>query len=180
MLLVETIFDTLNAKAAIFALETLFEDHGRRWPVIISGTITDASGRTLGYVLPKRRRWGSRMAIAGFALAPGASYLAALPSVLRGLQAHAERTPGYKPDAPPADVIPTFFVGFLAMTLTARMQRVGDLAAGTMVVWDGRRGVSTNLQPDDARAFALAEFVPPTFQISRTLARAVGCPARSS
>ncbi|MEO7130785.1 MAG: methionine synthase, partial [Dermatophilaceae bacterium] len=47
LLLVETIFDTLNAKAAIFALETLFEEHERRWPVIISGTITDASGRTL-------------------------------------------------------------------------------------------------------------------------------------
>ena len=47
LLLVETIFDTLNAKAAIFALETLFEEHDRRWPVIISGTITDASGRTL-------------------------------------------------------------------------------------------------------------------------------------
>ncbi len=47
LLLVETIFDTLNAKAAIFALETLFADHGRRWPVIMSGTITDASGRTL-------------------------------------------------------------------------------------------------------------------------------------
>ncbi|GAB3450771.1 methionine synthase [Phycicoccus ginsengisoli] len=46
-LIVETIFDTLNAKAAIFALETLFEEHGRRWPVIVSGTITDASGRTL-------------------------------------------------------------------------------------------------------------------------------------
>ena len=47
LLLVETIFDTLNAKAAIFALETLFEQRGRRWPVILSGTITDASGRTL-------------------------------------------------------------------------------------------------------------------------------------
>ena len=47
VLLVETIFDTLNAKAAIFALETLFEQRGRRWPVVISGTITDASGRTL-------------------------------------------------------------------------------------------------------------------------------------
>ena len=48
LLMVETIFDTLNAKAAIFAVETLFEDrHGRRWPVIVSGTITDASGRTL-------------------------------------------------------------------------------------------------------------------------------------
>jgi 5-methyltetrahydrofolate--homocysteine methyltransferase len=47
LLLVETIFDTLNAKAAIFALETLFEERGRRWPVVMSGTITDASGRTL-------------------------------------------------------------------------------------------------------------------------------------
>ncbi|MCZ2811827.1 methionine synthase [Modestobacter sp. VKM Ac-2979] len=47
VLLIETIFDTLNAKAAIFALETLFEERGRRWPVMISGTITDASGRTL-------------------------------------------------------------------------------------------------------------------------------------
>src|SRR4029450_11845264 len=47
LLMGETIFDTLTAKAAIFALETLFEQHARRWPVIMSGTITDASGRTL-------------------------------------------------------------------------------------------------------------------------------------
>ena len=45
--LIETIFDTLNAKAAIFALEELFEERGRRWPVMLSVTITDASGRTL-------------------------------------------------------------------------------------------------------------------------------------
>jgi len=47
ILMLETIFDTLNAKAAIFAVETLFEERERRWPVVISGTITDASGRTL-------------------------------------------------------------------------------------------------------------------------------------
>jgi 5-methyltetrahydrofolate--homocysteine methyltransferase len=47
LLIIETIFDSLNAKAAVFAVETLFEERGRRWPVIISGTITDASGRTL-------------------------------------------------------------------------------------------------------------------------------------
>ena len=45
--LVETIFDTLNAKAAIFAIEELFEATGERLPVIISGTVTDASGRIL-------------------------------------------------------------------------------------------------------------------------------------
>ncbi|MDR1890449.1 MAG: methionine synthase [Zoogloeaceae bacterium] len=47
VLLVETIFDTLNAKAALHALEGFFERVGRRWPVMISGTITDASERTL-------------------------------------------------------------------------------------------------------------------------------------
>ena len=47
LLLVETVFDTLNAKAALFAIEKFFESAGRRWPVMISGTITDASGRTL-------------------------------------------------------------------------------------------------------------------------------------
>ncbi|HEX8989059.1 MAG TPA: methionine synthase [Rhodocyclaceae bacterium] len=47
MLLVETVFDTLNAKAALFAIEKFFADVGRRWPIMISGTITDASGRTL-------------------------------------------------------------------------------------------------------------------------------------
>ncbi len=47
ILLVETIFDTLNAKAAIFAIEAEFERRGRRFPVMISGTVTDASGRIL-------------------------------------------------------------------------------------------------------------------------------------
>lgn len=47
VLMVETIFDTLNAKAALFAIEEAFEAHGARLPVMISGTITDASGRTL-------------------------------------------------------------------------------------------------------------------------------------
>jgi 5-methyltetrahydrofolate--homocysteine methyltransferase len=47
LLLVETIFDTLNAKAALFAIESEFERRGARLPLIVSGTITDASGRTL-------------------------------------------------------------------------------------------------------------------------------------
>ena len=47
LFLVETIFDTLNAKAAIFALDELMETSGERLPVIISGTVTDASGRIL-------------------------------------------------------------------------------------------------------------------------------------
>ncbi|MFL9585015.1 homocysteine S-methyltransferase family protein [Stenotrophomonas sp. AB1(2024)] len=46
-LMVETIFDTLNAKAALFAIEEAFDARGARLPIMISGTITDASGRTL-------------------------------------------------------------------------------------------------------------------------------------
>ena len=47
LILIETIFDTLNAKAAVFACEQYFDDHNLRLPLMISGTITDASGRTL-------------------------------------------------------------------------------------------------------------------------------------
>jgi 5-methyltetrahydrofolate--homocysteine methyltransferase len=47
LILIETIFDTLNAKAAVFAVDTVFEELQMRLPVMISGTITDASGRTL-------------------------------------------------------------------------------------------------------------------------------------
>ncbi|HEX7002586.1 MAG TPA: methionine synthase [Trueperaceae bacterium] len=47
LLLIETVFDTLNCKAAIFAAQEEFAARGRRWPLIVSGTITDASGRTL-------------------------------------------------------------------------------------------------------------------------------------
>ena len=47
LLLLETIFDTLNAKAALFAIDEYFENSGERLPLIISGTVTDASGRIL-------------------------------------------------------------------------------------------------------------------------------------
>jgi 5-methyltetrahydrofolate--homocysteine methyltransferase len=53
LLLVETIFDTLNAKAALFAIETVFDRIGYRLPVMISGTITDQSGRTLSGQTPE-------------------------------------------------------------------------------------------------------------------------------
>ena len=47
VLLVETVFDTLNCKAALFAIQSLLEERGEKVPIIVSGTITDASGRTL-------------------------------------------------------------------------------------------------------------------------------------
>src|SRR5919206_3256448 len=52
LLLVETIFDTLNAKAALYAIAEIAEERGTRWPVMISGTITDRSGRLLSGQTP--------------------------------------------------------------------------------------------------------------------------------
>ncbi|HZR59444.1 MAG TPA: methionine synthase [Xanthobacteraceae bacterium] len=53
LLLIETIFDTLNAKAAIYAIEEIFQERGTRLPVMISGTITDRSGRLLSGQTPE-------------------------------------------------------------------------------------------------------------------------------
>lgn len=61
LILIETIFDTLNAKAAIFAVQGVFEEVGFELPIMISGTITDASGRTLSARPPKRS--GTRSAM---------------------------------------------------------------------------------------------------------------------
>jgi len=53
LVMIETVFDTLNAKAALFALDGVFAEAGRRLPIMVSGTITDASGRTLSGQTPE-------------------------------------------------------------------------------------------------------------------------------
>jgi len=53
LVMIETVFDTLNAKAALFALDDVFAETGRRLPIMVSGTITDASGRTLSGQTPE-------------------------------------------------------------------------------------------------------------------------------
>jgi 5-methyltetrahydrofolate--homocysteine methyltransferase len=78
VLMVETIFDTLNAKAALFALSELFQQRGARLPVMISGTITDRSGRTLSGQTPEAFYYSVRHAqplSVGFNCALGAEDL---------------------------------------------------------------------------------------------------------
>jgi 5-methyltetrahydrofolate--homocysteine methyltransferase len=78
VLMVETIFDTLNAKAALFALTELFHQRGARLPVMISGTITDRSGRTLSGQTPEAFYYSVRHArplAIGFNCALGAEDL---------------------------------------------------------------------------------------------------------
>ncbi|NDY96916.1 5-methyltetrahydrofolate--homocysteine methyltransferase [Wenzhouxiangella sp. C33] len=79
-IMIETVFDTLNAKAAVFAVEEEFEARGARWPLMISGTITDASGRTLSGQTPEAFYYSvahARPFSVGFNCALGADQLKA-------------------------------------------------------------------------------------------------------
>ncbi len=77
-------------------------------------------------------------------------------------------------DAPNYPIFPTFIIGLVVMFLTTRMQRIGDLAAGTMVISEQSRSTPWNLQPEDVRAFGLAELIPPTFEPSSSMAQTIG------
>ncbi len=76
-------------------------------------------------------------------------------------------------NAPPAYAIPTFLVSLICMTMTSRFQRLGDLAAGTMVVVNERSWVPANVKLEDVRVVSLSEHIPPNFRLSPTLAKAI-------
>lgn len=73
----------------------------------------------------------------------------------------------------PLYILPTFMVGLVAMALNRRFQRVGDLVCGTMVVIEERPWLTGVVKLEDERAAQLAEYVPPDFQVSRSLARSL-------
>lgn len=74
-------------------------------------------------------------------------------------------------DVPPVFVIPTGMIGLLSMVFTRRLQRIGDLAAGTMVIVDERSWRLPVAKVDDPRVPALASFVPGDYRVSRSMAR---------
>lgn len=76
-------------------------------------------------------------------------------------------------EAPNVSIVPTFLLGFCAMMLTRRFQRIGDIAAGTMVIVDERSWYTSKVQFEDHRVAALAEFIPPNFRMSRKLGQAI-------
>jgi len=76
-------------------------------------------------------------------------------------------------DAQPVYAIPTFLVSLLCMSMSPRFQRLGDLAAGTMVVVNEQSWVPTNIKLEDARVASLSEHIPPNFRMSSTLAKAI-------
>ena len=97
-------------------------------------------------------------------------------ALLRNLLRIADFAPMYaisnvSEGVPPIYMIPTGMVGLLTMTLTRRMQRLGDLAAGTMVVIDEKRWQLPVRSVEDPRIPALATYLPHDFRISRSMAR---------
>ncbi|XZE20778.1 RDD family protein [Pirellulaceae bacterium SH449] len=72
-----------------------------------------------------------------------------------------------------ADLFPTGIVGLIATSVTQRFQRIGDLAAGTMVIVNQVSWVPTNVRFEDARVASLSEHIPPDFRLSSTLAKAI-------
>ncbi len=76
-------------------------------------------------------------------------------------------------DLPPVYFIPTFLCSFLCMILTKRFQRLGDLAAGTMVVVNQTSWIPSNVKLEDPRIPSLASFIPPGFRLPPTLAKAI-------
>jgi hypothetical protein len=79
----------------------------------------------------------------------------------------------FDPSLPPMYGIPTGLVAFICMAMTKRFQRLGDLAAGTMVVVDERSWIPPNVKLEDPRVESLAQYIPASFRMSRSMGRAI-------
>lgn len=123
------------------------------------------NGRTLG-------KWICGLRVIGTDGRP----VSATQAVLRNLLRVADMAPygalsHVDPDVPPAMIIPTCIVGLTTMVLTRRMQRLGDLAAGTMVVIDEKSWRLPVGKVDDQRVAALSQFIPADYRVTQTMAR---------
>ena len=76
-------------------------------------------------------------------------------------------------DAPAVYMIPTFLVSLICMSVTSRFQRLGDIAAGTMVVVNERAWIPNNVKLEDPRIASLSEHIPANFRMSSTLAKVI-------
>lgn len=95
-----------------------------------------------------------------------------MQAILRNLIRGADLFP-FIALAPPIFVFPTFLLGLTVMTLNRRFQRIGDLVAGTMVVIEERTWLLGVAKLEDPRAAQLAAYLPPKFEVSRSLAQAL-------
>lgn len=119
-------------------------------------------------------KWMTRIQVISADGRPISSYQATIRNFLRS----ADLAPFLSlqfldPTFAPLYVIPTGLVAFLCMACTSRFQRLGDLAAGTMVIVDERKWVPPSVKLEDPRIEALAIYIPASFRMSRTMGRAI-------
>jgi 5-methyltetrahydrofolate--homocysteine methyltransferase len=170
LIMVETVFDTLNARAALYALEALFEEEGFRLPVMVSGTITDASGRTLSGQTVEAF-WNSirhaRPLVVGFNCALGAEQLrphieelSRLADTFVSVHPNAglpNAFGGYDQDAATmAALIREFadsgFVNMVGGCCGTRPEHIAALARRGRRAAPGGAGASARLPPERSRA----------------------------
>jgi 5-methyltetrahydrofolate--homocysteine methyltransferase len=167
LLMVETIFDVLNSKAALFAIETVFEERGERVPIIVSATITDLSGRTLSGQTPEAF-WisiqHSRPFAVGFNCALGAAEL-------RAFLADLARVADTRVSAHPNAGLPNAFGGYDERPAETAEHLAEWADAGLVNIVGGCCGTT----PDHIRAIAEAvdglpprvvPIMPPTLRLA--------------
>lgn len=159
LILVETIFDTLNARAALFAIDELFEARGERLPIMISGTITDLSGRTLSGQTPEAFWYSvhhARPFSVGLNCALG-------PKELRPHIAELSRVADTLLSAHPNAGLPNQFGGY-DLSPDAMAEHIGEWAAeGLINIVGGCCGTT----PDHLRAIAAAVDGKPPRKVPR-------------
>lgn len=131
------------------------------------GTVLEAcyNGRTVG-------KWACGIRVIDVEGRP----ISAGRALIRNLLRVADLAPvaalsQFNDEMPPVFLIPTGMIALISMVMTRRMQRLGDLAAGTMVIVDERTWELPVVKVDDPRVPALASFLPGDYRISRTMAR---------
>jgi uncharacterized RDD family membrane protein YckC len=124
------------------------------------------NGRTIG-------KWACGIRVIDVDGRPINGRRAFVRNLLRIVDLFPMAAPGvfFDSDIPPIYIIPTGLVGLIAMMSTKRLQRLGDLAAGTMVIIDEKSWRLPVAKVDDARVPALASFIPADYRISRSMAR---------
>lgn len=119
-------------------------------------------------------KWLTKIRVISIDGRPINLYQSALRNMLRtGDMAPMVSLEVFAPEAPPMYWIPTFLVALICMTVTKRFQRLGDLAAGTMVIVDERAWVPSKVKLEDPRIASLSQFIPASFRMSGTMARAI-------
>ncbi|MFZ5623072.1 MAG: methionine synthase, partial [Gemmatimonadota bacterium] len=173
LLMVETIFDTLNAKAALFAIEEVFTARGERVPVMISGTITDASGRTLSGQTTEAF-WNSvahaRPLSIGFNCAVGAKdlrpYVQEL-SRIAGVHVSTHPNAGLPNEFGGYDETPEYMAGILGEFARSGLVNIvggccGTTPAHIRAIAEAVRGVPPRVLPEIPRRTRLAGLEPLT------------------